>query len=114
MQKAMTSFAAFAITVMLSMPAEAGGSAQHLSNALAHSMEALAQSTVAGLKLVSGAVAVPLMIGGEIGKVSGQVGDELWEEANRPIGDPLIITDDIVTAGPTPAEAMNSKEEVNK
>jgi len=97
---------AFAIGV--STPALAGGASQHFSNALANSLEAIAQGTVAGFKLVSGAVAVPLMISGEIGRVSGQAGDELWQEANTPIGTPLVITNDVITAGPAPADAMRS------
>lgn len=84
----------------------AAGASQHLSNGLAHSLEAVAQSTVGGFKLVSGAVAVPLMFVGEIGKVSGAAGDELWRDANTPIGTPLLITDEVITAGPTPAEAL--------
>lgn len=97
-----------ALGIALSAPAAAGGASQHFSNALANSLEAIAQGSVAGLKLVSGAVAVPLMISGEIGKVSGQAGEELWQEANTHIGTPLVITDDVITAGPSPAEAMKS------
>ena len=97
-----------AMGIALSMPALAGGASQHFSNAIANSLEAIAQGTVAGFKLVSGAIAVPLMISGEIGRVSGQAGEELWQEANTPIGTPLVITDDVITAGPSPAEAMKS------
>ena len=100
-----------AMGIALSAPAVAGGASQHFSNALANSLEAIAQGTVAGLKLVSGAIAVPLMISGEIGRVSGQAGDELWQEANTPIGSPLVITDDVITAGPAPADAMRSPPE---
>ncbi len=52
-------------------------------------------------------VAIPLMISGEIGKASGEIGEELWEEANTP----LPITEEVITAGPRPADAMNNKEE---
>ena len=114
MHKAISVVAGMTLTATLSMPAAAGGASYHISQALGHSMEALAQATVGGLKLVSGAIAVPLMVGGQIGKVSGQAGDDLWEEANRPIGEPLVITDDVVTAGPAPAEAMKSQPEQKK
>ena len=97
-----------AMGAALSTSVPAGGASQHFSNALANSLEALAQGTVAGLKLVSGAVAVPLLISGEIGRVSGQAGEELWQEANTPIGTPLVITDEVITVGPTPAQAMQS------
>ncbi len=95
-----------ATLLSLSMPVFAGGSTQHFSDSLDHSAQALAHSTVAGFKLVSGAVAIPLMIGGEIGKASGEIGESLWEEANTP----LPITEEVITVGPTPAEAMAKEE----
>jgi hypothetical protein len=94
------------ILLSFSMPVLAGGSAQHLSDSLNHSLQALAHSTAAGFKLVSGVVAIPLMVSGEIGKASGEIGEALWEEANTP----LPITEEVITAGPTPAEAMSKEE----
>ncbi len=91
-----------AILIGLSTLVYAGGSPQHFSDSLDHSAQSLGHLTVAGLKLVSGAVAVPLMMTGEIGKASGEIGESLWEEANTP----LPITEEVVTAGPTPADAM--------
>jgi hypothetical protein len=93
--------------------AQAGGASHHVSKALAHSLEAVAHTTVAGMKVVSGAVALPLVIVGEIGQVSGDAGEELWEEANRPIGEPLVISDEVVTAGPAPREAMDESKQEN-
>ncbi len=84
----------------------AGGSAKHFSDALANSAQAIAHSTIAGLKLVSGIAAIPLLAVSEIGNVSEEIGETLWEEANQPIGEPLTITDDVVTAGPSPDEAI--------
>ncbi len=95
-----------AILLGLSTPVYAGGSAQNFSDSLDHSAQAVALSTVAGLQLVSGAVAIPLMITGEIGKASGEIGESLWEEANAP----LPITEEVFTAGPTPADAMAEQE----
>ncbi len=95
-----------ATLLSLSMPVFAGGSAKHFSDSLDHSAQALAHSTVAGFKLVSGAVAIPLMISGEIGKASGEIGESLWDEANTP----LPITEEVITDGPTPAEAMAKEE----
>lgn len=95
-----------AILLGLSLPACAGGSAQHFSDALDHSAQALAHSTAGGFKLVSGVVAIPLMISGEIGKTSGEIGEALWDESNTP----LPITEEVITAGPTPAEAMSEEE----
>jgi hypothetical protein len=95
-----------AILLSFSISACAGGSAQHFSDSLDHSTQALAHSTAAGIKFVSGAIAIPLMMSGEIGKVSGEIGEELWEEANTP----LPITEEVITAGPTPAKAMAREE----
>jgi len=95
-----------AMLLSLSIPVIAGGSAQHFSDSLDHSVQAIGHSTVAGLKLVSGAVAIPLMMSGEIGKASGEIGESLWDEANTP----LPITEEVITVGPTPAEAMAEEE----
>jgi len=95
-----------AILLSLSIPVYAGGSAQHFSDSIDHSAQALGHVTVAGLKLVSGAVAIPLMISGEIGKAIGEIGETLWDEANTP----LPITEEVITDGPTPADAMAKQE----
>jgi hypothetical protein len=95
------------ILFCVSAPVFAGGSIQHFGNSIDHSAQAIAHSTVGGLKLVSGAIAIPLILGGEIGKVSGEIGATLWDEANTT----LPITEEVITAGPTPAEAMSKEEE---
>lgn len=106
MSKQHNKLAVLTITSVIAAPALAGGSAQHFSNAVNHSAQAAAHSTAAGVKLVSGAVAVPLMITGEIGKASGQLGEAMWDEANTE----LPITDETITAGPAPADAMKEEE----
>ena len=50
-------------------------------------VEAIAHIPIVGLKVAGGAAALPLMIVGEIGNLSGQAGESLWEAAKRPIGD---------------------------
>ena len=95
-----------AILLSLSMPVFAGGSVQHSADSLDHSAQALAHLSAAGIKLVSGTVAIPLLMSGEIGKASGEIGEALWKEANTP----LPITQELITAGPTPAEAMANEE----
>lgn len=94
-----------------SMNVMAAGSLQHLSNASSHSVQAIGQTAVAGVKIASGVVAVPLMIVGGIGNASGQAGDALWNEATTPIGEPLTITDEILTTRSTPEQAMKSEGE---
>ena len=94
-----------------SMNVMAAGSLQHLSNASAHSVQAIVQTSVAGVKIVSGVVAVPLMIVGGVGEASGQAGDALWDEATKPIGEPLAITDEILTTRVSPEQAMKAEGE---
>ena len=98
--------AVLTITSVFAAPVLAGGSAQHFSKAVTHSAQAVAHSTAAGVKLVSGVAAVPLMITGEIGKASGQLGEAMWDEANTE----LPITDETITAGPAPADAVKEEE----
>ena len=88
------------------VPALAGGVSQHAGDSINHSAQAVAHSSAAGAKLVSGAIAVPLMLSGEIGKATGEMGEALWDDANQPIGTPLRVTEDVITVGPSPAEAM--------
>jgi hypothetical protein len=106
MNKQRNKLAVVLITSAFAAPVLAGGSAQHFSNAVNHSGQALGHSTVAGLKLVSGAASVPLLITGEVGKASGELGEALWDEANTE----LPIGEDVITAGPSPAEAVNGEE----
>ncbi|MCZ6805092.1 MAG: hypothetical protein O7D86_14520 [Proteobacteria bacterium] len=56
-------------------------------------VEAIAQIPVAGLKIATGAVAIPLLIVGEIGSLSGQAGESLWEVARSPIGKSMQAAD---------------------
>ena len=86
--------------------ATAGGSAEASAQALTHSLEALGYALEGSLKVVSGAAAIPLMTIGELGTVSGEVGQELWDEANAPPRGAFPVTDEIVTAGPVPAEQL--------
>ena len=89
-----------------SMSAMAQGSLQHLSNASSHSVQAIGQAAIGGVKVAAGVVAVPLMLVGEIGEASGDVGGSLWDSATKPIGEPLEITDDIITSTASPEQAM--------
>jgi hypothetical protein len=83
---------------------QAGGSVEHSAQALESALQASAHATVAGLKLVSGAAAIPLITAGQIGKVSAEIGDELWNEANRADTGPFPLSDDIVTATARPVQ----------
>lgn len=84
----------------------AQNSFQHSGQAVTHSLQALGESMVAGAKLVSGVAAVPFKAIGAVGELSGQMGDSLWQAANAPVGAPLPVTDEVITAGPSPGEAI--------
>ena len=88
----------------------AGGSAEASAQALDHSFQAIGYSIEGGLKLASGAAAIPFMVVGEIGTVSGEIGHDLWEEANSPPSGPLPVTDEIVTVGPNPAVQLENRD----
>jgi hypothetical protein len=64
-----------------------GTETNHKTDTLSNPVEVIAHVPIVGLKIASGIAAVPLMIVGEIGSLSGQAGESLWEAANRPIGD---------------------------
>jgi len=90
--------------------ASAGGSAEASAQALTHSLEALGYAVEGSLKLASGAAAVPLMFAGEIGAVSGEVGNALYEEANAPPRGAFPVTDEVITVGPAPAEQLKNQD----
>ena len=86
----------------------------YAGDAVEASMQALGYTMEAGFKMVSGAAAIPLVSVGEIGAVSGEIGAELMEEAATPPGqyqadEAFPLTDEVVTAGPAPAEELNKQ-----
>lgn len=92
-----------------SMTTMAAGPSEHSAKGSEHSIHALTETSVAGAKLTSGIVAVPLMIVGDVGGASGQAGDALWDSATQPIGQPLEITDEIITSTVSPEQAMKNE-----
>ena len=72
-----------------------------------HSAQAVGHGVVGSAKLTSAAVAVPLVAVGAVGAVSSKAGNSLMEEANKPIGAPLEITDEALTVGPSPDQAIH-------
>ena len=99
------------ISLMATQPVMAQGSIQHSGRSVEHSVAASGHTLASGAKLVSGVAAVPFSVAGAIGNVSGQIGNGLAEAATAPIGEPLPIADDIVSATPSPAQAMQVKSE---
>lgn len=89
-----------------SQSAPAQGSAQNHSQGIEHSARAAGHSIAGTAQLSAGVVAVPLIASGGIGEVSGQAGAEMWNLANTPPGTPLPVTEETISSGPSPAEAM--------
>ena len=75
-----------------SMNVMAAGPSEHSARGSEHSIHGLTQTSVAAAKVTSGVVAIPLMIAGGVGDVSGQAGESLWDSATKPIGEPMDIT----------------------
>lgn len=94
------------LNTIVIQPAHAQGSAQHVSQAVVHSTQAVGHSVAGGATLVSGVVAVPLIAVGASGQASQQTGEALWDIANQPIGTALPVSDETITAGPSPSLAI--------
>ena len=84
------------------------GASQNASAASKHSALAVKHGSVATAKLGSAVIATPLIIVGEIGKVSSEVGMALMENSAAP----LEITEKTITVTtPTPAEMMKLNQQ---
>jgi hypothetical protein len=89
-----------------------------------HSQEAIKQSGKAGSAASKGSIhaiaasgqaasaasAVPFLASGAAGALSEKVGDDLLKNASQPIGRPLEITEEVITAGPPPDQALKVKQ----
>lgn len=73
----------------------------HASKSAAHSIAGSGQAT-------SAVSAVPLLTTGASGAASTQIGEELLDAATKPIGEPLEITDETVTIGVPPDQALQN------
>jgi hypothetical protein len=82
---------------------EAFKASGHASGSAAHSIAGSGQVT-------SAASAIPLAIGGSVGAVSTEIAKELINAATAPVGAPLEISDESVTAGPPPDQALATKK----
>ena len=82
---------------------EASKAGSHTSTSAGHSIAASGQVT-------SAASAVPLAVSGSAGAVSTEIAKELMDAATVPIGTPLEMTEESVTAGPPPDQALAPKK----
>ena len=84
----------------------AEGAVHHSGQASIHSANAVSHGLVSGAKVASGSAAVPLILIGSAGTVSGDAGRTLWEAADQPIGEPLPITEETIISAPSPDQAI--------
>lgn len=108
---------ASAATMILSVNAygadtHSGQALEEGSKAGTHASTSAAHAIVGSGQVTSAASAVPLAIGGSAGAVSAEIAKDLMKAATAPIGTPLEITDESVTAGPPPNEALVPKKPV--
>lgn len=102
---------ALALTCILSINSFAGTSHSgraviEAAQASGHAGASAAHSVAGAAQVTSGAVAVPLYVSGAIGTVSTMIANELMEAATAPVGAPLVITEETVTAGPPPNDLL--------
>lgn len=107
MKKYFLTISAILSLMLLSQPAMAQGSVNHSVQSLKYSAQASGHTVIAGAKLSSAVVAVPLLTVGAIGAVSSEAGKAFLESSSADFNRPLNISDESVTAGPTPDNAVN-------
>ncbi|MBF0572359.1 MAG: hypothetical protein HQK69_01165 [Desulfamplus sp.] len=83
---------------------ESGKAGAHASNSAAHAI-------ISTGKVTSAASAIPLSIGGAAGAVSSEIANDLMDAATAPAGTPLEISDESVSVGPPPDEALKTNTE---
>lgn len=100
----------FAVMVLasISQVSLAADSLGNAGEAAKHSGQAIKHGATASGQVVSGAVAVPLIVVGEVGKLSTKAGEALLDVATD--SEPLEISDTSVTAAPAPSEVMKKTQ----
>ena len=98
------------VIVITSFQNVQAGPLQASGQAMGHSVNAVGYSVAASAQLVFGAAAIPLGFSAQVGKASGAASDALWEAANEPVGQPLPITEENITAGPPPSQVIEQQE----
>jgi len=95
-----------AATLILSHAVLAADSVGNAAASVKHSGQVIKHGAIASGQLISGAVAAPLIVVGELGKATGVAGEALMDVATDK--QPLDISDVNITAEPAPADVMNS------
>lgn len=107
--KKVTQFAFATVALMTSQSLLAADSLGNAAASLNHSGKAVKHAAIASGQVVSGAVAVPLIAAGELGKASGKAGEALMNVATD--NQPLEVTDITLTAEAAPAVVMTKESQ---
>ena len=91
----------------ISANAAAGGAVRDSGSASRHSVQAVGHSVAAVGKTALTVTALPFLLVGEVGGLSGQAGESMMEAA----GTPLPIGDEHATAGPSPDQLITDRSE---
>ena len=100
-----------AVLLLVAGQAQAGRALEHSGQALQHSAEAVGYAMVGATQFVFGVLAVPFGVAGNLGKVSADMSDAMWEVANAPIGEPLPVAEESISTGPPPSQALSNEEQ---
>ena len=100
-----TLITAFSSTIVLAN----SGASTNLSAASKHSVLAVSHGVKASGQVVSGVVAVPLLVVGQIGSASLATGESLMNHATGT--EPLTVTEMTITADPAPNVVMEDNTE---
>ncbi len=104
------------LTIILALSFNAFGADTHSGQAIqnttkagSHGSASAGHAIGASGQATSAAAAVPLAVGGSAGAASNKIAKDLINAATAPIGTPLVITDETITVGPPPDEALAPK-----
>ena len=86
-----------------------GRALQESASVSSHASAAAVYGAVALTQAVSAVAAVPFGMAGSAGAVSAQISEGLMDAATTPVRGPLPISDRIITAGPSPDQALRGK-----
>lgn len=95
---------------LLAGDSQSGQAIHHGVQAGSHASASAAHAVVGSGQVTSAVSAVPLGIAGSVGAASADGAEALMESAAAPIGTPLDITDEAVTAGPPPNQALTPQK----
>ncbi len=88
-----------------------GQAVRHSGKAVSHASQGAGNAIVGSGQVTSAVIAVPLVVGSTVGTVSGMAGDSLMDAASMPAtSEPLTISDETVTVGPTPDQALKPEQ----